>query len=281
MGARCDHDHSHVATLQSRRNEPTSTATLRDRYEADLYKRFRSIKGLVRETVHENDALRLSATLARPRSDFGFDDNAAKEAAFLQWLEGALDDEVLEPMDRVDAIDGRHYTAEYVRASSHQGAEYANRQLADAGLDLTEDQLESSFARGVHRDKLEELYLRNYAALEGIADAVDTEIARVLSEGVAAGRNPVDMARDLNDRVEGIGITRARTMARTETMNAHHSHAQVRYEDAGVEEFDVLTYEPCEQCQDLAAGAPYPIEEIGDRLPLHPNCMCAPSPVVD
>lgn len=279
--ATCTHGHSHVATLESRRNEPTSTATLRDRYEADLYNRFRSVKSLVRETVAENDALRLSATLARPRNDFGFDDNAAKEAAFLQWLERALDDEVLEPMDRIDVIEGRHYTAEYVRASSHQGAEYANRQLADAGLDVTQEQLESSFARGVHRDKLEELYLRDYAALDGITDAVDTEIARVLSEGVAAGENPQVMARDLNGRVDKIGITRARTMARTEVMNAHHQQAQVRYVDAGVEEFDVLTYEPCEQCQDLAAGGPYPIEEISERLPLHPRCMCAPSPVVD
>lgn len=269
----------YVATLA--RGEPTSTTTLRNRYEADLYKRFRGLKGIVRETVADNDALRLSATLAAPRNDFGFDTDAEKEAAFLDWLRDGIDDDVLEPLPREEAIAGQHYTAEYVRASSHQGADYAAAQLRDEGIDVSDEVIEASFARGAHRDKLRELYLRNYEALDGITSEMATQISRELSEGVAAGENPLEMARTINDRVDKVGITRARTMARTEVMHSHHSHAQVRYEEAGVEEFHVMPYNPCEICQELVANGPYPIDQLTSILPAHPRCMCAPSPAVD
>lgn len=271
--------HGRLATLQSRRNEPSSTATLRDRYQADLYKRFQTVKGLVRETVTGHDALRLSATLASARRDFAFESDAGKEAAFQDWFEGALDDEVLEPLDRGQVLQGRHYTAQYVRASSRQGAEYAARQLRQEGYEVSTEEIARSFENGVHNEKLRTLYLRNYSALDGITDYADQEISRVLSEGIAAGENPRVMARTLNDRV-GVATTRARTMARTETMHAHHVHAGTRYEEAGVEKVEILTYQPCAQCQDLADGGPYPVKEIAQILPTHPRCVCAPSPVL-
>jgi len=267
-----------VATLEDRRREPTSTATLRDRYEAELYKRFQAVKGLVRETVEKNDALRLSATMADAVRDFEFDSDSGKEAAFMQWMERTLDSEVLEPIDRTDVARGSHYTSEYVRAASRQGADYAAEQLRKEGVDITAEQIAASFDAGEHRDKLETLYLRNYAALDGITDAVDTEIARELSEGIAAGKSPRDMGRTLNDRVSSIGITRARTMAQTETMHAHHTHAGVRYADAGVEEFDVLPFDPCPVCQDLVANNPHPVDEIASILPAHPRCVCGVTP---
>lgn len=271
--------HSHVATLQDRRNEPTSTATIRDRYQAELYKRLRAVKGLVRETVATNDALRLSATLAEARRDFNFESDAGKEAAFEEWFEGALDDEVLEPMDRGQVLQGRHYTAQYVRASSRKGAEYAAKQLRDAGYEVTSDEIARSFDSGVHNEKLQTLYLRNYSALNGITDFADREISRVLSEGIAAGENPREMARSLNDRV-GTATTRARTLARTETMHAHHVHAGTRYDEAGVDEVEILTYDPCPQCRALKADDPYPVSEVPQLLPAHPNCVCGTAPVL-
>lgn len=272
---------THVATL-SRHQEPTTTATLRDRYEADLYKRFRRVKGLLRETVAEHDALRLTntSTLAVARRDFEFDDDAAKEAAFMEWLRGALDDEVLEPIPQTEVIAGSHYTAQYIRASSQKGAEYAARQLRKEGIEITEEEIARSFRQGAHRDKLRTLYRRNYAALDGITDELDRQISRELSEGVGRGESPRTMARTLNERADKIGITRARTLARTEIMNAHHTHTQVRYEEAGVEEFDVIPFEPCELCQDLVANNPHPVSEITSLLPRHPRCVCAPVPRV-
>jgi len=110
---------------------PTRTKSIQDDFSAKFYRRWRTIKGLVRETVVENDALRLrdgsrnSATDASDLSvnaddpdwwaayvddrragvvqasaadgfDFPTDDDGEAIDAFLDWLRGALDDELLE-----------------------------------------------------------------------------------------------------------------------------------------------------------------------------------------
>ena len=270
---------STTEAVLSRRDEPTVTASLRDRYMADVYKRFRRVKGLTRETVASNDALRLgSARLARPARDFQFEDNARKEAAFMRWFQGALDDEVLEPAPMTSVLEGQHWTGTYVRSASQKGVEYANRQLEAEGLDVGD--AANAFNKPIHQSKLRQLYRRNYTALEGITSAVDKEVSRTLSESLAEGVNPREGARRLNDRVDSVGITRARTMARTEILHSHHSHAATRYRDMGVDQVEIITYEPCQRCRALKANEPYSVDEVENILPNHPNCVCAPTPVV-
>lgn len=231
--------HDHQRTYLSRRDEPTTTATLRDEYMAAMYTRWRTVKGLIRETVAANDALRLSARLARPVRDFRFEQDADKEAAFTEWLGQAMDDEVLEPVPSQAVMNGHHWTGSYARASSQKGIEFANRQLREAGVDSPD--AEDLFNRPVHQEQLRALYRRNFTQLEGITDAVSQDLSRTLTKALAEGINPREAARRINDRVDAVGLTRARTLARTETMHAHHRHAARRYQDAGVEQVKILT----------------------------------------
>jgi hypothetical protein len=41
----------------------------------------------------------------------------------------------------------------------------------------------------------------------------------------------------------------------------------------------IQTSEPCDECSEYAAGGPYPIDEV--EIPLHPNCRCEATPVLE
>lgn len=290
------HAHSHRASRTNARpnGDPTNTTGIRESYAAEAYNRFRRLKGLVRTTVEENDALRLGDRSrrgrfnARPQDDFRFTTRAEKEAAFLEWFRNALDDEVLKPVGSRTVRRGGHWTAAYVRSASRRGIKNANQRLKRQGhsIDVGVGNVDATFNAPVHQDLLRSLYLRNYRALKGVTDAVDKEISRVLTEGVAQGKNPREMASTLNERIDDVGITRARVLARTETVRAANEQALTRYEQAGVDEVGVevewLTAQDDRVCPVCAskAGNRYSVEEAHGILPQHPQCRCTFVPIV-
>jgi SPP1 gp7 family putative phage head morphogenesis protein len=287
------------------RADPSRTKGIREEYAADVYKRLRKLKGVVRTTVEENDALRLGDPARRdwgrsrnrgrpadvlrqnasPRDDFRFETRADKESAFLDWFRGALEDEVLEPVGTETVKRGGHWSSAYVRAASRRGIKNANAALGSGAAEFGEEALEQAFNAPVHQDLLRSLYTRNYRGLKGITDAVDSDVSRVLTEGMVEGVNPRDMAAEINDRIEKVGITRARTLARTETVRAAAEQTLTRYEQMGVEQvvgkvewLATMDGRTCPTCAALH-GTTYTIDEARGRIPQHPNCRCTWTPV--
>lgn len=276
------HDHGNEALAHNdRKTGPAKIATLADRYGGELASRYRTLKGLVRQTVDRSDALRLNRdALASPRGDFGFDDDDRKEEAFMRWFRQAQRDEVLEPVGDAALRNGRHYTAKYVRSSQRGGLRHAGKELRKAGFDVSDSDVESAFNARIRSDQLRTLYRRQFTALEGITDSVGTDVSRELTEGLLAGENPRDVADSINDRVDSIGVTRGRVLARTELSRSYNAAAAGRYQEYGVEKVEILVSGPCAACQKLKAGDPYPVEKAAGLLPNHPNCVCSLSPVV-
>jgi len=129
------------------------------------------------------------------------------------------------------------------------------------------------------------IYTRTFSDLNGITQAMDQQISRILAQGIGEGRGPMDIARELNERVDKIGISRARMLARTEIVSAHAEASINAYEEAGLEGVDVEAEilngsDPCPECQDLAANGPYTISEARSLIPAHPNCVCSLNPKV-
>ena len=124
------------------------------------------------------------------------------------------------------------------------------------------------------------LWTRNKSSLEGISDAMDASISRVLAQGIAEGIGPMDMAERIASRIEGIGIARARTLARTEVIGSHAAATLNKFQEAGLEGVKVLAEfttagdaQVCERCASLEAKT-YTIEEAEGLIPVHPNCRC-------
>lgn len=128
---------------------------------------------------------------------------------------------------------------------------------------------------------LDSLQLRNLSALKGICDEMSKEIIRELTDGINAGEGMPKLSARIQKAV-GMGKTRADLMARTETINAAVDGCRVRYEQAGITEFEFLAasdHRTCEQCASHN-GKIYKLTDNANLPPLHPGCRCAIAPVV-
>lgn len=297
-----DHDHDHDA-LATTRADPTRTTTLRRRYGQRLRAEFADINTEIRSGVRDRDVFGLSDTgsdaLAPTIPPFEFDRNDQKIEAFIRWLRRAERNGVLEVIDR-----GQNT---YIRSAYGRGLEHAAQELRKAGVDVTTAELSATFAQPVHEQALQLLYTRNYEALRGITEEVDRQISRILTDGFRQGWNPNKMAREITDRVDKIGKTRATTLARTEVINAHSEGTLNRFEREGVGEVTIRSEfstasdrRVCPLCRaregtivtiEKARTATFRFEADEDqpdslsgeypiKPPIHPRCRCSWLPVV-
>ncbi|MFD1515105.1 hypothetical protein [Halomarina rubra] len=271
---------------------PTRTKGLRNEYRVRLAKPFRRLKGAVRTTVIDNDALGLGSDVdaliaaaddIQPAGRFSFSTDAEAQDEFNDWLERQANRGILEVMRRQRIRNGEHFTARYVRSAYSRGVQYADARLRDQGVEPPDASLRSTFNQPVHADTLEQLYTRSYDELATVTSDMQTAVRRELTTGFSQGWNPRKTARNLTDRIDKIGITDAERLARTETMHSHNSASLRRYGQVGVEKVRVIGYSPCpEICAPIVGNGPYPLDDIPlGGPPLHPNCRGALAPVVN
>src|SRR5690606_29712322 len=145
--------------------------------------------------------------------------------------------------------------------------------------------LVSAFAQPEVVSKLELLYTRTYEQLKGVTAKASQDMSRILAEGVAHGKHTKQIDSALTQNIDSLNKTRARTIARTELMNAHTEAALDGYEELGVDELELevelLTAgdeRVCSRCQALA-GTIYTVKEARGLIPVHPNCRCVFLPI--
>ena len=281
------------------RGDPSRTNGITRQYIADLNRRWRRIQKLITETVVDNDALRLESgsvlgglPVAAAEAATAFDfrsDPEGKVEDFLAWLNEALDDEVLAvargPSGRITS--NQRWQSVYVRSAYSRGLGHAKRELGKAGIPFSDEDVLTLFRAPVHADSLALLYSRQFNDLQGITRATSQKIGRVLTEGLATGQGPEAMARAMRKEVSNIGMVRSRTLARTETINAHATATLNRYEEVGVTGVNVraefLTAgddRVCPDCAALETGEAIPIDEARGVIPVHPACRCVWLPAV-
>lgn len=269
--------------------DPTRTRTLRERFMRDANKRFRKVRGRIRDKVVEDDGFGLKAN----RGDFEFARSSEKIAAFMDWLEGVQREEVLGVMQGtpIRRAGAEAWTSTYVQSAYAAGVRQAANRMKGKGADVSDRWIDASFNRPIHADRLGVADTRAFTELRGITEAMDQQISRELAQGLGEGLNPLDIARRINDRVEKIGATRAKTLARTEVINAHAEATLNSYEEAGVEGVEVLAEfttagdsRVCPICEDLerrvAADGGWSLDRARGVIPVHPNCRCVWTPMV-
>lgn len=286
-------DHCCALHDANRTTDPTHTTTIRRRFEGELARRFRRLKGLVNQSLIENDALGLRRQTIGDQAlrpgEFAFNRSGQKVSGFMEWLreqqaEGILD---VTPGTPVREAADNAWTNIYVRRAYDKGVSDAAGRMRRAGATVEPSWVNSAFNRPIHADRLGLIYTRTFEQLKGITETMDQQISRVLAEGVATGQNPMQIARTINERVDKIGITRARVLARTEVISAHAEASINSYEEAGLEgveiEAEVSTAgdgRVCEECERLARNGPYTLQRARGMIPAHPRCRCAVLPAI-
>lgn len=87
---------------------------------------------------------------------------------------------------------------------------------------------------------------------------------------------PRDVATELSKVLDG-NVSRAEAIARTETMRSANlaSWSQAKAMDATHYTVD-SSFEACEECSETYDGQVFPIDDMENLPPLHPNCACVP-----
>lgn len=297
----------------ARRVDPSGTRAIRVKFEREMVRRFRILKQRIQQAIVDLDVLGLqpdSASKAfnalvfsktfRPgpalhdeaphigRETFGFHRAGEKVSAFMEWLREVQQTELFEVSSGTpnsSAASGSWQNT-YLRSAYQRGLEQSYSELNGAGASVSQSWISGGFFRPIHADAVGLIFTRAYSDLVGISEAMDAKISRTLAQGMAEGRGVRELARTMNEAVDGIGIVRARTLVRTELVRANADATLNGYTEAGVEGVLVraewLTARDdavCPLCEPKE-GQIYTIEEAQGMLPLHPNCRCAWSPVV-
>jgi len=279
--------------------DPTRTTVLRNTFAADLTRRFRKIKQAITESIVKNDCFGLDkerpvGLAAISRKQFAFKTSTEKVSGFMSWLEEEVDKNVLE-VHYAEAgrriVGHSNWEKVYIDSAYKKGMSRANAEMVKKGI-IDPSQYPASplfpvdamFNRPIHADRVGLLYTRTFNELKGITEAMDQQISRTLAEGMAQGLGPAKIARTLTDRVDKIGITRARTMARTEIIRAHHVATINTYREAQVEGVKVKAEwstagdnRVCPICEGFE-GEVFTLDKIEGMIPAHPNCRCCAIP---
>lgn len=271
------------------RRDPTFTLTLRKAFVAAMEMRFNGLKRDIRVSIVDNDCFglttperRLSFQEALETEYFRFARSDDKIKGFMAWLEAQEKAGVLEITTRfgTGGIEGA-WTDTYIQTAYQKGIIRARKELKKAGRGVAEPGqipggMATVFNQPIHADRLGLLYTRTFNELKGVTESMNQGISRVLAQGIAEGKNPRTIARELNDRVDKIGKHRARILARTEVIRAHHVATIQEYKLYGIEgvkvkaEWLTAGFNVCPQCEDLEAGGPYTLEKIEPMIPRHP-----------
>jgi SPP1 gp7 family putative phage head morphogenesis protein len=284
-------------------SNPAKNDDIIARWIVDATKRYKSLKKAVNKTVVKNDAFGLrvqNVATAAPKGKFsrGRDDTRIK--GFMTWLRANEKTTVLQRVKRPSRKAPQPWTDVYLRQNYTRGAVQANEQLrlltegtpiglsatipafGESGKALTSfNQLPMSAARiGIAQT-------RTWEGMQGITAQMNAQIADTLAQGLLSGKGAIQIARDINGRIDAIGLTRAKLIARTEATQIYNEAALAEFDHvSGIIGEQILvqwqaTLDDRVRATHLARHGKIFTSEQAQLLLGEPNCRCSVLPYIE
>jgi hypothetical protein len=202
------------------RDDPTRTLTLRNRAVSEINRRYGEVKSLINQSFVDEQIFSENAQPLRKES-FVFLRLPEKLEQFDVWMESVLNELILQGSVDVNSPT-LNWMLQYFEEAYERGVRKANNEMA-ATLGRNQIPIRTDvFKVPFHIEKVSLLFARDFAQLKGITEVMSQQMSFVLSDGLLKGENPLKIAKKLNERVDKIGITRSRLLARTEIINSHN-----------------------------------------------------------
>ena len=291
------------------RKDPTGTLGLRRSFAADVTRRYKALKRVIWQSVAINDVFAIrertvqTVLLTLQADTFGtnplgirefeFTRSDQKVSRFMDWLQEQESNSTMQVITDPSLPRGREaWSDKYILSAYQQGIADSRRDLIAEGVDIptfepTGMGLAAAFNQPIHADRAGLIFTRTFNALKGVDDEMDKQISRVLAKGLVEGRNPNQLAREMNNRIDKIGITRSRLIARTEIVQTHNEATLNEYEVQSVilgeeifVEWDTAEDENVRASHIDRYGVVY---ERSEALALigEPNCRCGLLPYIE
>ncbi len=283
--------------------DPTKTVGVRKRWISQLNKRFRKLKSDINKLLLKGE----DGGVAVPHvdvsgivvnQDFVFSNDVESVARFMAWLDIKIQQEIIG----VSATPNNIWHNQYINQAYSRGIKQTLAEMRKLGI--TSSDVESvkpaaiigsatpNFVTTVgsgpiHLDAIRTQYFRTFSDLNGVTDEMSKQINRVLVDGMEQGLGIKKIAKNINNRVDKIGLTRAKLIARTETARSYNSGTIAEFEDistrAGTEpKYQWITagdgkVRPSHATRNKQI---YTKSEALSRIG-EPNCRCALKPHID
>jgi len=235
------------------KGDPTRTSTLRNKFIAEMEKRFNNIKNVVRYSIVDNDCFGLNKTWNKNPlqvfakitpagyAQFDFPRDKKKVDSFMSWLkqQESREDGPLEIITRPGTLTGIEspWTDTYVYTAYQRGVRRAREELHKLNPNIPKlentAEIRAVMSGPMHINTAGVLFTRAFEGLKGITAEMDKQISEIITQGIINGENPLliadqllnGVANELGFRAAGPytkAIQRARALARTEVVRAHH-----------------------------------------------------------
>lgn len=293
--------------------DPTHTTALRNAFVREMKRRFNELTMAIYTAVLVNDCFGLKTNVSTfqlnipERGEFAFTRSSQKVEAFMIWLRRQVDKGLLtiHEYEQIGSAANAAWTNLYVADSYKRGVIRARQELKKAGYSVPSiDEsggIDVVMGAPFHLDRVGLMFTRVFEELKGITAAMDSQISRVLAQGIADGDGVKVLTKKLLNTIEGggdkLGVKdtlgrvipakrRAEVMVRTELIRAHHLATIQEYRNWGVLGITVLgewktagDERVCAECEKLE-GRHFTLDEIEPMIPLHPQCRCIALPYI-
>jgi len=298
--------------LQVLQYDPTRTLTLRTAFVKDMNRRFVKLTRVITKAIVEDDCFGLGTSTYAELNSPGYLAFSnlpldQKIEAFMQWLQTQEDRELLERPVIWGAAGAvvTPWTNKYISSGYEQGVIRARQELKKGGFVLPTiadaGGIEAVMLNVTHLERVAYMFSKTFSELEGITSQMNTQISRILGQGLIDGDSMHNLARKLVATINGtgmgeLGITdslgrfipayrRAEMLARTEIIRAHHLANIAEYKSWGALGVTVIAEwstagddRVCVECASYH-GNRYTLAAIEHAIPVHPNCRCIAIPI--
>jgi SPP1 gp7 family putative phage head morphogenesis protein len=197
---------------------------------------------VITQSVRDRDAFGLGQPeiIGRNVEALGPDDlaglsQAEKVQAFNEWLE---QQEAAGILQRVPGPGGttRGWSDQYITSSYQAGLRKSTQDFAAKGIEVPATIIAGTagiggvFLTPFHQERVQILWTETFTALENVTAATNEQIRRIIAQGMAEGIGPEEIARRINNRVDKIGVTRAKTVARTQVVKTYNVAQVMEYQ---------------------------------------------------
>ena len=260
------------------KSDPTHTLTLRSTFAGKFRKRFRDLRGELREGIVDKNVFGLQANFQR--REFAGDPVPRQLDQF---------DEELQALILALILDGR-WTDQYVSQAYFRGLSRGIAELKKAGFNIPPLQGGARLLMNTppYSDNLKVLQDDVYSELQGITASMRQKVMRVLRELRSGDASANQIADEINgiitgssDRQTGQSTEyKSKLLAFTSVVKVYNRSAWLSYKQFGAEQVGVEVefvtagdLRVCPICESLE-GSIYPVDEAQTLIPVHPLCRC-------
>lgn len=213
--------------------DPTQSTGRRKRFKRRFSSRWQTVRGAVRSLIQGDRHYKPSSSSRRMDAD------SAQIADFREWLETALDEELVEPAAHRGVRRGRHFSAPFVRDLYIHGIRQADKSLKRAGWEFQAPDPEAAVNYDPHKDVLAQQYVETYQDVVDAARAAERDATRAYRDAVHRTASASETISDVNDRLDKVGRYRTDLVAESKSVITINTAALTRYEQVGAEEVGV------------------------------------------